>query len=33
MDWTRNGMNDDISDKYHRSVNLIAGISADMFRS
>ena len=33
MDWTRNGMNDDISDKYHRSVNLIAAISADLFRS
>lgn len=33
MDWTKNGMNDDISDKYHRSVRLIASIPDGIFRS
>ncbi|MDY3862683.1 MAG: TetR/AcrR family transcriptional regulator C-terminal domain-containing protein [Eubacteriales bacterium] len=27
MDWTRSGMNDDIADKYHRSVALITDLS------
>ena len=33
MEWTKNGMNDDIADKYRRSVNLISRISKDLFKS
>lgn len=33
MDWTKNGMNDDIADKYHRSVNLISEIPSSIFHS
>ncbi len=33
MDWTKNGMNDDIADKYHRSVKLISRIPKNLFSS
>ena len=33
MDWTRSGMNDDIADKYHRSVRLISRIPKSLFNS